>query len=164
VSESGSIPVGEERERIAIELSLCQAHVDNSSQRVWQSGAIILAGGLAALGLMLAINESDLASAIITTIFSVGAIVVLQSWQYLVLRERQLQKVSIKRMGDLEDLLRLRREDLIQDRDEELSQDFEDLILGRTTTDRLVRISQFIQVGWVLVAVWRWLIYAGVLD
>jgi hypothetical protein len=164
VSEGRSIPVGEERERIAIELSLCQAHVDNSSQRVWQSGAIILAGGLAALGLMLAIDESELASAVITTVFSAGAIIVLQSWQFLVLRERQLQKVSIKRMGYLEDLLHLRREDLIQDRDDELSQDVEDLVLGKTTTDRLVRISQFIQLGWVLVAAWRWLIYAGVLD
>jgi hypothetical protein len=113
---------------------------------------------------MLAIDESDLASAVITTLFAIGALIVLQSWQHLVLRERQLQKVSINRMGDLEDMLRLKREDLIQDRDDELGNDFEDLVLGRTTTARLVRISQFIQAGWVLVAVWRWLIYAGVLD
>jgi hypothetical protein len=65
-------------------------------------------------------------------------------------------------MRELERLLRMKRAELIQNEDNVTSN--ESSMLGHGTTERLVRISQFIQAGWVAVTAWRWLIYAGVLD
>jgi hypothetical protein len=134
-----------------VELNPCQAHVDSSGQRVWQSSAIILAAGLATLGLMLQVSASEIAAAVITTAFAIGAIVVLGSWQYLIGRERALQKSSINRMTELEGRLQFRRELLIKSADDSYR---EFPLIGTTTTDWLIGIGRLVQAGWVVIALW----------
>jgi hypothetical protein len=98
-------------EQLAVaEIQLCQDHVTTSSQRVWQSGGIILAGAMATLALMLQISESDFAAAVITTLFAAGAIAVLWIWLQLIQREHELQHASIERMREIESALGFERQ------------------------------------------------------
>ena len=140
---------------------------------------------------MLQIGASDLAGAIASTGFALGAVVVLSVWLLYLQRETGFQKVSIHRSRYLEEQLKMRRELLISAFDELAEQDpsrtayaqltdrerkdmddvYEKVYRFRLpfvtpggTTDTLYRIGFAVMVGWVFVVVWRWLIYAGVID
>jgi hypothetical protein len=120
----------------------------------------MLAGALAMLGLMVQVSADELAAALITTAFAAGAVAILQSWRYLLDREDTLRKTSIDRMRSLEGRLGFRRQALVQKADDK----YKGAFLGETTTDWLISIGWFAEAGWIVVAVWRWAIYAGVLD
>jgi hypothetical protein len=179
----------EEFQRIALELDLCQEHLGSSYMRSWQSGAIILAGAMAALALMLRIESGQLAAAVISTPFAVGVVWILHSWRDYLRRERAFQRLSIWHMRELEGRIGLRRQLYIQLADDwntrselwkqawkhltpEEQHRFEGRYIGEPGA-ALTRLgahsflgntSLVVQVGWVLVAAWRWLIYAGLLD
>jgi hypothetical protein len=132
------------------ELELCQMHVEVSSQRIWQSGALLLAGALAALGFALQISANEEAAAWITTLLAGGAVIILAIWIWLVRRERGLAHASIERMRSLEEQLQMSRQDLIAKADAKGWVD---------TTLALQMIGILAMMGWVAVAAWRWLIY-----
>jgi hypothetical protein len=143
------------------EIELCQMHIDNSSQRTWQSGALLLAGALAALGFALQVTGSEIAAATITTAFAVGAVAILLLWISFVARQNDLQHASILRMRSLEASLGMARQQAIQAADARAAQS---IVTRWGTTAVLQAIGWITLFGWVTVAVWRWLIYAGVLD
>jgi len=189
VSQAGDLT---RDDQIAIhELYLCQAHLDTSYSRSWQSGTLILAGALAALVLMLQITASDLASATATTAFGVGGVSILIFWLLFLQRERAFQKVSVRRARELERQLTMRRQALISAVDSLIERDLGSpelvglssveramvdevysrvytprirALTPRGTTDTLYRIGFVVITGWVFVTLWRWLIFTGVLD
>jgi hypothetical protein len=158
-------------QKLAIaELQLCQAHVQVSSERTWQSGGILLAGAMASLVLMLQIGASETAAATISTCVGLGALVVLQIWKDLVRREEALRHASIQRMKELEREVGSQREARVGARDDTWPPmrlpivHIELPFLETSHTEALETTGTIVQAGWVIVAAWRWLIVAGVLD
>lgn len=108
------ITTGEERERIVAELDLCQEHLNTSYMSTWQSGSIILAGALASLALTLQIKATNLAAAVITTVFAMGAVLILGMWLLFLQRETAFQRILVRRLRTLERHLGMRRALLIR--------------------------------------------------
>jgi hypothetical protein len=160
VREESSLPQREQT-LILAKLDLCQKHVDNSTVRSWQSAGIVLAGAMATLALMLQIQASDTAAALITTVFAVGALLAVQIWRNLVRREYQLRHESVVRMRELEGQLGMEPQARILCRDEATS--VASLFPGRSTA-ALDTTGYLVQLGWMIVAAWRWLIVIGLLD
>ena len=140
------------------ESELCQMHVDTSSQRTWQSGALLLAGVVAALGFALQVSASELATGVVTTVLAVGAVTILRLWMGFVGREKVFARVSIHRMRELENELMMQRQALIKEAD---TTEASKGLLPNDTTKTLVWIGWLALLGWLTVAIWRWAIYAG---
>ena len=168
MTESADAIVGEHPgQRLVDELQLCQQSFDTITGRGWQSSGILLAGAMAALALMLQVQATELNAALMTSLFGVGAIVILAVWSAFIRRERLLLKALIARMRDLEAQLGFQHQAVLKG-----VQNFEGAgfgpidVVGRRMLSRVDQSSVFtvttrvVAIGWVAVVVWRWVLWA----
>jgi hypothetical protein len=145
------------------DLLLCQMTVDTLTARSWQSSGILLAGAMAALALMLQVQASDLAAAVISTLFAVGAILILSVWLSFIQRDRRFIKRLTEHMAALETEVGIGHQISIT-----AEPPWRPWWLpwpkNADQTTVLAVTACAVSVGWLLVVAWRWLIYLGALD
>jgi hypothetical protein len=155
---------GESRQSLDVaEIDFCQKHIDNSTIRSWQSAGILLAGTIAALALMVDVSGSEEAVTLITTVFALGALLILEVWLSLVEREEALRLTSKERMATLERKLGLRRQQEIKEADDKWERQHKRFWIPKDNTAALVWSGRTVQLGWVALVVWRMLILGDAL-
>jgi hypothetical protein len=147
------------------EIQLCQQALDSLVMRSWQSTGILMAGAMASLVLMVQIDAtvSALNKALVTTFFAAGALMLIATWMRFVSREAALQRSTIERMKDLEKQVGFGRQAKLSST--EISRvalrlgGFSLRMPAANQAFVLRFTGRLLMLGWVGIAVWRWLIY-----